>query len=39
VGDRDGSGEARGIDELGRLVVFSDDGGRVVLDAGEVHLG
>jgi BirA family biotin operon repressor/biotin-[acetyl-CoA-carboxylase] ligase len=39
VGDREGSGEARGIDERGGLVVFGDDGEHVVLDAGEVHLG
>jgi BirA family biotin operon repressor/biotin-[acetyl-CoA-carboxylase] ligase len=30
-------GEARGIDEQGRLVVFADDK-RLALDAGEVHL-
>ena len=33
-----GSGQANGIDEEGRLVVEGPDG-RVVLDAGEVHLG
>lgn len=33
-----GQGEARGVDEEGRLVVITDDG-RVALDAGEVHLG
>ena len=32
------AGEARGIDDDGALVVFTDDGGRVRLDAGEVHL-
>jgi BirA family biotin operon repressor/biotin-[acetyl-CoA-carboxylase] ligase len=31
-------GEARGIDEEGRLVVFDDAGDRHALDAGEVHL-
>lgn len=31
-------GEARGIEDDGALVVFTDDGGRVRLDAGEVHL-
>jgi len=33
-----GSGTADGIDERGNLVVFSDEGERVTLDAGEVHL-
>jgi BirA family biotin operon repressor/biotin-[acetyl-CoA-carboxylase] ligase len=33
-----GSGQANGIDEEGRLVVEGPDG-RVVLDAGEVHIG
>jgi BirA family biotin operon repressor/biotin-[acetyl-CoA-carboxylase] ligase len=33
------AGEARGIDERGMLVVFSDSGERLTLDAGEVHLG
>jgi BirA family transcriptional regulator, biotin operon repressor / biotin---[acetyl-CoA-carboxylase] ligase len=32
------SGEARGIDERGNLVVFTTDGEQVALDAGEVHL-
>jgi BirA family biotin operon repressor/biotin-[acetyl-CoA-carboxylase] ligase len=32
-------GEARGIDDDGALVVFTDAGERVRLDAGEVHLG
>jgi BirA family transcriptional regulator, biotin operon repressor / biotin---[acetyl-CoA-carboxylase] ligase len=31
-------GEARGIDDDGALVVFTDEGERVRLDAGEVHL-
>jgi BirA family biotin operon repressor/biotin-[acetyl-CoA-carboxylase] ligase len=31
-------GEAQGVDESGMLVVFSDSGERVTLDAGEVHL-
>jgi BirA family transcriptional regulator, biotin operon repressor / biotin---[acetyl-CoA-carboxylase] ligase len=31
-------GEARGIDDDGALVVFTDAGKRVRLDAGEVHL-
>jgi BirA family transcriptional regulator, biotin operon repressor / biotin---[acetyl-CoA-carboxylase] ligase len=34
-----GSGVARGVDSDGRLVVELSDGGRVSLDAGEVHLG
>jgi BirA family biotin operon repressor/biotin-[acetyl-CoA-carboxylase] ligase len=33
-----GSGRAAGIDGAGRLVVELADGGRVALDAGEVHL-
>ena len=33
-----GSGTAAGIDAEGRLVVELDTGGRVALDAGEVHL-
>ncbi|MCW3063024.1 MAG: biotin--[acetyl-CoA-carboxylase] ligase, partial [Solirubrobacterales bacterium] len=33
-----GEGVARGIDGDGRLVVERDDGARVALDAGEVHL-
>lgn len=31
-------GEARGIDERGNLVVLTDDGERIALEAGEVHL-
>jgi BirA family transcriptional regulator, biotin operon repressor / biotin---[acetyl-CoA-carboxylase] ligase len=31
-------GEARGVDEEGNLVVFTADGGRMILAAGEVHL-
>jgi BirA family biotin operon repressor/biotin-[acetyl-CoA-carboxylase] ligase len=34
-----GAGIADGIDGDGRLVVRADDGSRVALDAGEVHLG
>ncbi len=34
-----GSGVAAGIDDDGRLLVELPDGGRVALDAGEVHLG
>lgn len=33
-----GSGLAAGIDGAGRLIVSRDDGARVTLDAGEVHL-
>jgi BirA family transcriptional regulator, biotin operon repressor / biotin---[acetyl-CoA-carboxylase] ligase len=33
-----GKGVADGIDDDGRLVVVAGDGGRVTLDAGEVHL-
>jgi BirA family biotin operon repressor/biotin-[acetyl-CoA-carboxylase] ligase len=33
-----GSGVAAGIDSTGALLVHTDDGGRVSLDAGEVHL-
>jgi BirA family biotin operon repressor/biotin-[acetyl-CoA-carboxylase] ligase len=34
-----GAGTAVGVDEDGRLVVdLADEGGRTVLDAGEVHL-
>jgi len=33
-----GSGVGAGIDDDGRLVVVKDDGARVTLDAGEVHL-
>ncbi len=34
-----GQGIADGIDAEGRLVIRAGDGSRVVLDAGEVHLG
>jgi BirA family biotin operon repressor/biotin-[acetyl-CoA-carboxylase] ligase len=34
----DGTGVAKGIDERGNLVVFTDAGEQVTLDAGEVHL-
>jgi BirA family biotin operon repressor/biotin-[acetyl-CoA-carboxylase] ligase len=34
-----GEGRGDGIDGDGRLVVLTADGGRVALDAGEVHLG
>jgi BirA family biotin operon repressor/biotin-[acetyl-CoA-carboxylase] ligase len=34
-----GSGRAVGIDGTGRLMVQRADGGRLALDAGEVHLG
>jgi BirA family biotin operon repressor/biotin-[acetyl-CoA-carboxylase] ligase len=34
-----GEGVGAGIDEDGRLVVVTDGGERVALDAGEVHLG
>jgi BirA family transcriptional regulator, biotin operon repressor / biotin---[acetyl-CoA-carboxylase] ligase len=33
-----GEGSAQGIDPTGRLIVARDDGGRVTLRAGEVHL-
>ncbi len=33
-----GSGRAQGIDERGRLIVEPEDGERLALDAGEVHL-
>ncbi|MEX0993857.1 MAG: biotin--[acetyl-CoA-carboxylase] ligase [Solirubrobacterales bacterium] len=33
-----GAGTAKGIDERGNLVVFTGEGKRVALDAGEVHL-
>ncbi|MDQ3091420.1 MAG: biotin--[acetyl-CoA-carboxylase] ligase [Actinomycetota bacterium] len=33
-----GAGVARGIDGEGRLVIERSDGGRLTLDAGEVHL-
>jgi biotin-(acetyl-CoA carboxylase) ligase len=32
------TGEARGIDDDGALIAFTDGGERVRLDAGEVHL-
>jgi BirA family transcriptional regulator, biotin operon repressor / biotin---[acetyl-CoA-carboxylase] ligase len=35
---RTGRGEASGIDDAGRLIVLTE-GGRVELEAGEVHLG
>ena len=38
AGDAIRTGEARGIDDDGALVVFTDAGERVRLDAGEVHL-
>ena len=38
AGGRAQEGEARGIDDDGALVVFTDAGERVRLDAGEVHL-
>jgi len=34
----DGGGTAAGVDEDGRLIVGCDDGRRVALEAGEVHL-
>jgi BirA family transcriptional regulator, biotin operon repressor / biotin---[acetyl-CoA-carboxylase] ligase len=34
-----GEGRGDGIDGDGRLVVLTPDGGRIALDAGEVHLG
>jgi BirA family transcriptional regulator, biotin operon repressor / biotin---[acetyl-CoA-carboxylase] ligase len=34
-----GEGRGGGIDGEGRLVVFTPDGGRLTLEAGEVHLG
>jgi BirA family biotin operon repressor/biotin-[acetyl-CoA-carboxylase] ligase len=34
----DGRGRAQGIDGAGRLLVALDGGGRIALDAGEVHL-
>jgi BirA family biotin operon repressor/biotin-[acetyl-CoA-carboxylase] ligase len=37
-GDGRGRGRARGIDGAGRLLVALDGGGRIALDAGEVHL-
>jgi BirA family transcriptional regulator, biotin operon repressor / biotin---[acetyl-CoA-carboxylase] ligase len=38
AGETTREGEARGIDDDGALVVFTDAGQRVRLDAGEVHL-
>jgi BirA family biotin operon repressor/biotin-[acetyl-CoA-carboxylase] ligase len=38
AGARRLSGEAHGIDEHGNLVVFTEEGERVPLSAGEVHL-
>jgi biotin-(acetyl-CoA carboxylase) ligase len=38
AGETRREGEARGIDDDGALVVFTDTGERVRLDAGEVHL-
>jgi BirA family biotin operon repressor/biotin-[acetyl-CoA-carboxylase] ligase len=38
AGEARHQGEARGIDDDGALVVFTDAGERVRLDAGEVHL-
>ncbi len=38
-GDRSLAGEASGIDDDGKLVVFTADGERHALAAGEVHLG
>jgi BirA family biotin operon repressor/biotin-[acetyl-CoA-carboxylase] ligase len=38
AGGRRLSGEARGIDEDGNLVVFTEAGERMALSAGEVHL-
>jgi BirA family biotin operon repressor/biotin-[acetyl-CoA-carboxylase] ligase len=37
-GERRLSGEARGVDEDGNLVVFTQEGERLTLSAGEVHL-
>jgi BirA family biotin operon repressor/biotin-[acetyl-CoA-carboxylase] ligase len=37
-GERRLSGEARGIDEDGNLVVFTEEDERLTLSAGEVHL-
>src|SRR6185436_15265597 len=39
AGDARLAGEAQGIDERGMLVVYTDSGERVKLEAGEVHLG
>jgi BirA family biotin operon repressor/biotin-[acetyl-CoA-carboxylase] ligase len=38
AGQRQLSGEARGIDDDGNLVVFTEEGQRMALSAGEVHL-
>ena len=38
AGSRRLAGEAQGIDAHGNLVVFTDDGECMSLDAGEVHL-
>jgi BirA family biotin operon repressor/biotin-[acetyl-CoA-carboxylase] ligase len=38
AGQRRFSGEARGVDDTGNLVVFTDEGERMTLGAGEVHL-
>lgn len=38
TGDARLAGEAQGIDERGALVVYSDSGERLKLEAGEVHL-
>jgi BirA family biotin operon repressor/biotin-[acetyl-CoA-carboxylase] ligase len=38
AGDARLSGEAQGVDERGRLVVFTDSSERIALEAGEVHL-
>jgi BirA family biotin operon repressor/biotin-[acetyl-CoA-carboxylase] ligase len=38
AGARRQSGEAQGIDEHGNLIVFTEEGERVALHAGEVHL-
>jgi BirA family biotin operon repressor/biotin-[acetyl-CoA-carboxylase] ligase len=38
TGDGSRAGEAQGIDERGMLVVYSDSGERLTLEAGEVHL-
>lgn len=39
AGDRRASGEAQGIDEQGNLIVSTDEGERLALESGEVHLG
>jgi BirA family transcriptional regulator, biotin operon repressor / biotin---[acetyl-CoA-carboxylase] ligase len=38
AGEERFEGEARGIDDEGRLIVFEDTGERRALDAGEVHV-